>query len=39
MTQNTMIQTPENGLKTDWNKTAEFFRKKWDSVCESIAPK
>lgn len=38
MTQNTMIQTPETGLKTDWDKTVEFFRKKWDSVCESIAP-
>ena len=38
MTQNTMTQTPEIELRADWDKTVDFLIKKWDSVCETIAP-
>ena len=28
----------QNTIKTDWDKTVDFLIKKWDSVCETIAP-
>lgn len=38
MTQNTMTQTLEITSKADWDKTVDFLRKKWDSVCDATAP-